>query len=885
METPSGIEKKYSAPVVFFVLICAICVIASDVAIYFWQDTGPGLLVASLIQDIFILGIFLLLGKDLLLTARNKYYRRFGRFYQLFKKAPNPVFEIQIPGLKILDLNDAAIKRYGYTTLHGKSIIEIFSDEDKLNFQASLLSANQSGFKSLGIFVHNSFYGESFHVNVQASIYENEGIRRCYLVAYDVEQDFIQKAEIISSRDYLVRVLDSIGNGMMIVDEQLKIIKVNKAITAMLEIDQSQMLNKSVSEVLPSWSEIEMVTKIKSVMDSSVSIREEFWDGTRNKWFRLAMFYFEKGVSIFVLDITEQVTKNEDRFLNEKTLASLISYSGDAIFFVDSEMKLRISNKTFDSWYLKFVGHEPQKNTYLLQDKHMKVFLEQWELRFAKALSGETLSIYERIPDPENPDEMLFFHSIYGPHFDENKVCLGVGVFVRNLTDLKNNELILNQLNNKLNNTLQQIINGFISVNPDMQILDVNTTIERILGHTKSELAGKSALEVLHLDEDSTKQFNLSDCLKNKEKKEGILQLEHLGIWLEYIAYPDPSMQIIDIYFNDITERKKVENKLLESLKKYELVAKVSNDIIWEWDFESNNIFWSHGLKEFLGYELKSGEGHFDWWSENIHEEDREKALNIINETIQSGKSSWNLEYRFADSARKYHHIIERGFVQKDKSGRPLKAIGTMQDAEAIYEKQQEIEQLYYILSKAEASVIITDENKKITWVNDGFTKMTGYTLQEVVGKNPGSVLQGAETDEETVSDIKYKLNEGKTVTTQLLNYNKNKEPYWNRMVITPVFKNGQINSYIAVQFDVTQEVRNSIHIQQQNEKLREIAYISAHKLRGPVSSILGLAQVLELEPENHETHHKIIEYIMESSERLDKEIYKIISKTGEIED
>lgn len=888
MEIPSSIEKKYTAPVVFFVVICAVCVIASDVAIYFWQDTGPELLVASLIQDLLILGIFLILGKNILITARNKYYRKFGRFYQLFKKAPNPVFEIQLPDLKIVDLNDAAIKRYGYKIdkLNGQNITEIFSEEDKLNFEASLLSANQSGFKSLGVFVHNSSYGESFHVNIQVSIYENDGIRRCYLVAYDVEQDFIQKAEITSSRDYLERVLDSIGNGMMIVDEQLRIIKVNKAISHFLGIDTVKMLNQSVIQVLPSWEEIAIVNKIETVMSSRTSIREEFLDRSRNKWFRLAMFYFEKGVSIFILDITEQINKNEDRYINERTLASLISYSSDAVFFVDTQKQLRFFNNAFENWYLRFVRNPPQKNSFLFQDENMQLFLEQWELRFAKAMGGETLSIYERIPDPSNPEEMMFFHSIYSPHYDENKECLGVGVFVRNLTDLKNNELILSQLNYKLNNTLQQIINGFISVNPELKILDVNSTIERILGLTKSDLAGKPLMEVLQLDDAGRKQFNLLECLENKGKKEGILQLEHLGIWLEYIAYPDLSDQIIDIYFNDVTKRKNVENELLDSLKKYELVAKVSNDIIWEWDFETNHIFWSHGLKEFLGYELNPGEGHFDWWAENIHPEDRERVLNIINDTINNNNGvSWNLEYKFADSEKKYHHIIERGFVERNKAGTPVKAIGTMQDAQPIYEKQQEIEQLYYILSKAEASVIITDANKRITWVNDGFTKMTGYTLQEVAGKKPGTILQGAETDEETVLEIKSKLNEGKTVTSQLLNYNKNKEPYWNRMVITPIFKNGEINSYIAVQFDVTQEVRNSIHIQQQNEKLREIAYISAHKLRGPVSSILGLAQVLELEPENQETHHKIIEYIMESSERLDKEIYKIISKTGEIED
>ena len=887
MEIPSDIEKKYTAPVVFFVIICSVCIIVSNIGIYFWQEAGPELLVMNLIQDIIILGVIILLGRNLLFKEKKKLFKKYDHFFQLFKKAPTPVWEIQLPDLKILELNDAAIKRYGYAAdkINGRNLSEVFSEEDRINFEASLFSATESGFHSLGEFLHKSFYGESFHVKLLASLYVDNGIKKCYIVSYDVEQDYIQKAEITSARDYLERVLDSIGNGMMIVDEHLTIKKVNKALTQFLGIAAENLLKKSLSQSLPSWKEAEITERIESVLKTKISIREEFLDIDRDMWFRIAIFYFEKGVSVFILDITDQKKKIEDRYINEKTLSSLISYSSDAIFFADNEKCLRFYNQAFEQWHINFFGKAPLKNSILFQEEQQALFLEQWEIRFEKAISGQSLSVYERIPDPSNPEDMLFFHSIYNPLYDENGECLGIGVFVRNLTDLKNNEQILHQLNNKLNNTLDQIINGFISVNAEMCILDVNPTIEKMLEVSKSDVIGKPINEILGISKVSFKEFNLHECLEKRIRIEGLLHLEHLNIWLEYIAYPEPSDPVIDIYFNDITKRKNVENELIESLRKYELVAKVSNDIIWEWDFETNDIDWSHGLKEFLGYELNSGEGHFDWWTEKIHDDDRENVLKIVNDTINKNGSSWNLEYRFADSSNKFHHIIERGFVYRDKSGKPYKAIGTMQDTEPIYEKQQEIEQLYYILSKAEASVIITDSNKNITWVNDGFTKMSGYTLQEVVGKKPGAILQGVETDEETVLQIRQLLSEGKTVTTQLLNYNKNKDPYWNRMVITPIFKNGEINSYIAVQFDVTQEVRNSIHIQQQNEKLREIAYISAHKLRGPVSSILGLAQVLELEPESQETHQKIIEYIMESSERLDKEIYKIIAKTGEIED
>lgn len=599
MEIPSDLEKKYTNPLVFFVIICAVCIIASDIAIYFWQDTGPELLVVSLLQDLFILGIIILIGKSLINTAKKKHYKKYKRFFQLFKKAANPVWEIQLPDMNILEINDAAIKRYGYKghKLFGRSFADLFSQQDKTNFEASLLSANQEGFKSLGIFMHKSFYGERFHVKLQASLYEEDGIRRCFVVAHDVEQDLIQNAEIASTRDYLERVLDSIGNGMMIVDEHFRIIKVNKAFTQILGKESEKILRLPVSQALPLWDEAGITEKIESVLISKSSLREEFFDAANQRWFSIAMFYFENGVSVFILDITDQKNKIENQFINEKTLTSLISYSGDAIFFADREKKIRFFNNAFENWYIKFTGMAPKRNGLLFQEEHMKLFLDQWELRFDKAISGQALSIYERIPDPANPEEMLFFHSIYNALFDDKGDLIGVGGFARDLTDLKNNEQILNQLNNKLNNTLQQIINGFISVDAEMCILDVNPTIEKMLQISKSDVIGRSANELLRINQNATQEFNLQECMTSNVRKEGVLHLEHLGIWLEYIAYPDPLGQVIDIYFNDITIRKNIENELLDSLRKYELVAKVSNDIIWEWEFANNQIDWSHGLK------------------------------------------------------------------------------------------------------------------------------------------------------------------------------------------------------------------------------------------------------------------------------------------------
>jgi len=97
--------------------------------------------------------------------------------------------------------------------------------------------------------------------------------------------------------------------------------------------------------------------------------------------------------------------------------------------------------------------------------------------------------------------------------------------------------------------------------------------------------------------------------------------------------------------------------------------------------------------------------------------------------------------------------------------------------------------------------MVVTDREGKILWVNDQFTDLCGYDLTEVVGKKPGSFLQGQLTDREASTSMRRAVHGGYGCVEELINYHKNGDPYWVRISITPVLDDhGQTSKFIALE-------------------------------------------------------------------------------------
>jgi PAS domain S-box-containing protein len=127
----------------------------------------------------------------------------------------------------------------------------------------------------------------------------------------------------------------------------------------------------------------------------------------------------------------------------------------------------------------------------------------------------------------------------------------------------------------------------------------------------------------------------------------------------------------------DITERKQIEEALRERETRYQLVARATNDAIWDWDLITNTVEWNEGVETLFGYWATDVSSGSDWWYEHIHPDDRERIVSGIHEVIDSGGQIWTDEYRFLRADKSYALVIDRGFVAHDEQGKPVRMIGS----------------------------------------------------------------------------------------------------------------------------------------------------------------------------------------------------------------
>lgn len=121
-------------------------------------------------------------------------------------------------------------------------------------------------------------------------------------------------------------------------------------------------------------------------------------------------------------------------------------------------------------------------------------------------------------------------------------------------------------------------------------------------------------------------------------------------------------------------------------------------------------------------------------------------------------------------------------------------------------------------------SIVVTGCDGYVVWSNPAFSSLSGYALEEMVGRKPGDILQGGETDPATVEAISKAVSERRPIRTEILNYTKSGTPYWIELNITPIFdEDGKHTHFMSIERDVTsrKELEKQARISQAREELR----------------------------------------------------------------
>lgn len=169
--------------------------------------------------------------------------------------------------------------------------------------------------------------------------------------------------------------------------------------------------------------------------------------------------------------------------------------------------------------------------------------------------------------------------------------------------------------------------------------------------------------------------------------------------------------------------------------------------------------------------------------------------------------------------------------------------------------------------------ILITDESRPdhpIIFVSEGFERITGYTQEEVVGRNC-RFLQGKETDPETVRLLREAIQEGRPCEVEILNYRKDGTPFWNALSLSTVpDEEGKLAYYVGVQIDVTErrKLEEQLRQSQKMEAVGRLAGGVAHDFNNLLTIITGYCSLLSGLPHLGEIERESVASIMEAGER-----------------
>lgn len=250
--------------------------------------------------------------------------------------------------------------------------------------------------------------------------------------------------------------------------------------------------------------------------------------------------------------------------------------------------------------------------------------------------------------------------------------------------------------------------------------------------------------------------------------------------------------------------------------QKYQDIFENSADGIFQTTLDGCYLKANPALARIYGYDSPEQlKNHLKQIGQNLYIDpaDRLKFIETIDRYGQI--SGFETQVRRKDGAVIW--ISESGRAVRNDAGEILYFEGNVRDitqrreAQAAFiKKEAEARKLALVASRTDNAVVITDADARIEWVNDGFTRLTGYELTEVIGRKPASFLQGPRTDLATSKRMREAISRGEGFQVEIINYNKARQEYWLAIDAQPIYdEDGKLINFIAIENDIT-ERRNS---------------------------------------------------------------------------
>jgi len=200
---------------------------------------------------------------------------------------------------------------------------------------------------------------------------------------------------------------------------------------------------------------------------------------------------------------------------------------------------------------------------------------------------------------------------------------------------------------------------------------------------------------------------------------------------------------------------------------------------------------------------------------------------------------------------------------------------------ELIKKSNEEKRTMGEIIEKINNFVIIMEIDGAVRWANKAFLQFTQFGISEVIGKAARNILLSDENNEETIHAFLNAVSNQQFFSDEICNKTRHGEEYWVQTDLSPIYnEEGKLDCFIAIQTLITERKLREEKIQQQNRTLRQLAWVSSHELRKPVSSIISLINILK-ETEDGQEKAECMRLLEECSVELDNLVKDIAKKVN----
>ncbi len=442
-------------------------------------------------------------------------------------------------------------------------------------------------------------------------------------------------------------------------------------------------------------------------------------------------------------------------------LARLVQSSGDAIFSSDPNFKILSWNKAAEELY----GYSEQEAI----GQHFLELLKSRsdeEKRKQVVQSVITTGSYKgEFEYSTKSGKNIIIHSSVSVIKDHNDKVTGFVIVHRDITLNKQMEQQLKQFNDQLEQQVKEkttvirevferVSDAIIAVDRNWNYTYINSKAEQLLGKEPGYLVGRHIWTEFP---EMVREPFYKDYAEAMDKQEYRWIETYYAAhdrWFENHIYPSDTG--LSIYFKDITERKKAEINLREAINRFNMVAKATNDIVWEAYLDDNRLWWNDNFFDKFGYSREERFTSGNAWEELIHPEDKEEAVTSFKTAIENpAVEIWTKEYRFRKSDGSYSYIYDRCYILRKEDGRAYRAVGSMTDITELVQTNEKLkitEDRYRIMvEEASDAIFINDDQGQLLEVNKRACELLGFDSKELSSMNVADLIPGDELSEKPV--------------------------------------------------------------------------------------------------------------------------------------